>query len=288
MVKWIALLFLAALIASVWYASQDGAPGWAPVLPTLVIAAGVLAGIAYAMLEAKRRQKELGEAAARLGLKFEDEKRELKDSGLSVLKQFAHFRPGKELPFLLRGNRVSFQNVMSGREGDAEFYLLDYYTSKGKSGHLHGTFACFRLAGGRLPDLEILPRKLRRGGKWVRELLAVPPVRQEVAAGQPSFTEEYCIESAEPGGVAEIIAGPLGDFLTDPRNAGWHIEAAGEWLAVTRMGVSPRTGRIRNPMHPESLAPEKRGGYSPAQIDPEDIPEFHRFAVQIFRWLAGR
>lgn len=288
------LIFVAALVLAGWYVSQPGAPGWAPVLPTLVIAAGVITGLVYAIRHGLRRRKGMAETAARLGLQFARDKRseEFRAMGLGALKLFVYCRPVAELSFLQRSVNPGFHNVMSGRETwqdlRADFFLFDYTTSSGRSApNQRGTFVCFRKAGGTLPDLEIVPRLWGVGPQWLKSLVDAPPVRSELEGQGPAFASEYRAYSADEERAREVLDRGLPRFLSEPAQTGWRIEASGEWVAVTRLGASRKIGGTANPMELDAIPRERRHRYHENTIAPGHIPEFLELARRVFGLLAG-
>lgn len=291
MVKWVFLFFVIALVASGWFVSQDDAPGWAPVLPTGVLAAGVLSGIGYAIWHAKQRQKELSAVAVRLGLQFADAKHgeEFRAAGLGALKLFVYCRAAGQLSFLQRAVSPNFHNVMHGRTGDGELYLFDYSTSSGRSApNQRGTFACFHTPGGGLADLEIVPRLWGERPEWMKALMDAPPARRRLEGLDGTFAAEYQVYSADEASARERLSGDLLRFFSEPLQTGWRVEMSGEWLAVTRLSPAKKIGGLNEPMEPDSLPGEARYSYQENSIAPRHIPSFLESARRIHSLLTGR
>lgn len=291
MAKWVLLFFVVALAWSGWFASQDDAPGWAPVLPTLVLAVAVITGLIHAIRWGMRRQKEMAALAAQLGFNYELKKPELLDSGIGVLKQFAHCRHKDDLPFLSRGMRTDFAQVMTTHTDGAEVFLFDYSTSRGKGVHYHGFFACFKKAGADLPDLEIVPRLWGSKPEWARYFSELPPARAEMAVQHSSFAAEYLAHSADAttaneDRARERLTDDLLDRLAEPQQTGWRIEMSGDWLAVTRLGPAKKIGGLVDPMEPEKVSREDRYSYHVDYIAPRHVERFYEEARNLHRLLT--
>lgn len=288
MVKWVLLFFVVALVASGWYALRPDAPGWAPAFPTLVIAAGVITGLVYAIRWGLRRRKEMAAVAAQLGVTFEKSKSELRDSGMGVLKQFAHCRHKDALPFLHRGRGTRFENVMTAYDNGTEIFLFDYTTSSGSNSgpNYHGLFACFRNVGSDLPDLEIVPRLWGEQPAWLRYFTDLPPARHGVGVQHASFNDEYMIYTADEDAAQSVLRGDLLDRLSE--QSGWRIEMTGEWVAVTRLGPGKKIGGLADPMEPEKVTKHDRYSYHVSYIAPRHIPRFYEEARGFYRVLTGR
>jgi hypothetical protein len=293
MAKWIALGFVVLLIGSGWWASQQDAPSWAPALPTLVIAAAVLTGIVAALAHGLERRKAMASVAARLGLRFENSRsrEEFRELGLGSLKLFVHCRPPDELSLLHRTVVVHFHNVMTGREldGETELVSFDFSTStRSEAPNQRGTFACFRTAGGRLPDLEIVPRLWGEKPEWLKGLTEAAPARRRLAIEEATFDAEYRAYSANEPAAKELLSGELLRFLTDSKETGWRVETSGEWMAVTRLAPAKKVGGLTDPMTPEELPREHRYGYFEHPIAPAHVPKFIATARSLQRIMSNK
>ena len=258
MVKWVFLLFVIALALSGWFASMDSAPGWAPVMPTLVIAAGIISGLVYAIRWGQKRGNEMAATAGQLGFSFEKYRPELRESGIGILKQFVHCRPKGDLSFLHRGLRTSFANSMTTRTDGADVFLFDYSTSRGKSVNYHGFFAAFHTPGRNYSDLEIVPRLWGEQPEWMRYFTDIPPARSKLRVSSGSFTAEYLVYAARVASGSDALSGDLVRELSKPGQSGWRVEMAGDWLAVTRLAPGKKIGGLADPMEPEKVSNEDR------------------------------
>lgn len=290
MAKWVALFFVLALVGSGWWASEEGAPDWAPAAPTLVLASAVIAGLVHAVRHGVRRQIEMADIAARMGMSFEkrwprDRFREL---GLGCLKLFVYCRPTKELPFLKRPVGADFWNVMVGTARDAELYVFDYTTATRSGGaSSRGTFVCFHTQGMALPDVEIVPRLWGAGPAWLKELTVTPPVRHALPVDDAPFEAEYRVETADETGARRVLSDALRRFLSAPGQTGWRLEMSGPWLAVTRLAPVRSVGWLTEPMAPETVPRAQRTSYVENPVGTEHVPALIEIAGQLHDVVAA-
>lgn len=288
MAKWVLLFFVVALVCSGWWASRADAAGWAPALPTLVLAAGVITGMAYAIRYGLRRRKEMAKVAAHAGMDFTNQvSREFfRELGLGALKLYVYCRPVAELSFLQRSVRASFHNVMSSQHAGAELYVFDYVTSTGSGGpDQRGTFVCFRTPGAKLPDLEIVPRLWGERPEWLKGVTDAPPARAEVRVDNPGFHAEYRADAADAAAARNVLDSYLLQFFGNGNETGWRMEMSGDWVAVTRLAPAKNIGGLTEPMAPEKLPPELRRSYFEHPIGPEHLPRFIDVARRLYERL---
>lgn len=287
MAKWVFLAFVVALVIAGYRASQPDASGWARAMPTLVIVAGGGTGIVMALRSGLRRRKALADIAVRLGLTFENYRPVLLDSGIGVLKQFVHCRPKDELPFLMRGVRVGFANVISGTDGAATFFMFDYTTSRSRGGpDYHGFFGCFQTPGGELPDFEIVPRLWGNAPRWAKLAIETSPRRQELTVDVDDVATEYQIYAVQEAPARAYLDDEILSFFADPGQTGWWVEASGEWMAITRLAPTGKMSRIGDPMVPDRFPREARHSYHRGYIAPQYVPAFYDTVQHMFRLLT--
>jgi len=173
--------------------------------------------IALAILYAKKRSKDLAEAAQRLGFTF------MGNTWRGPMLNSQH------KACLLQRTRGRFNNAMMGMSGSLEAILFDYAYQAGRSS-ISQTIACYSEKV-RLPPFAMKPEGIfdRIGDAIVHNDIDFD--------SHPEFSRRYALKSPDEANTRRLFTPSLLSYLEQiPSETRWNIEASGPNLFIYRAG----------------------------------------------------